>query len=37
MDAKGTLQGGLTSAAIKDAVPKALEQINGLESPKEQE
>ena len=37
MDAKGALQGGLTSAAIKDAVPKALEQISGLESQKEQE
>ena len=31
MDAKGHLQGGLTSAAIKAAVPKALEQVNGLE------
>ena len=37
MDAKGTLQGGLTSAAIKAAVPKVLEQASGLESQKEQE
>ena len=37
MDAKGTLQNGLTSAAIKAAVPKVLEQASGLESPKEQE
>ena len=31
MDAKGHLQGGLSSKAIKAAVPKALEQVNGLE------
>ena len=37
MDAKGTLQGGLTSAAIKSAVPKALERASGLGSQKEQE
>ena len=37
MDAKGTLQGGLTSKAIKAAVPKTLEQVSGLESQKERE
>ena len=37
MDKKGALQGGLTSAAIKAAVPKVLEQISGLVSQKEQE
>ena len=37
MDAKGTLQNGLTSAAIKNAVPKSFRTNNGLESQKEQE
>jgi iron(III) transport system substrate-binding protein len=31
MDAKGHLQGGLSSAAIKAAVPKSFRTINGLE------
>ena len=37
MDAKKTLQSGLTSAAIKAAVPKALEQANGFGIAKELE
>ena len=37
MDAKGTLQGGLTSSVIKEAVPASFRTSKWVESLKEQE